>query len=133
MEATKPNEEQAFYLKRSGAFKEALRAYAREYAQNLRQENPFIAQVCFEEMVDTSLLHYLKEDRLFETKEKLVAFLRNELLDILKSQEAYDGKSFDEHFRSCQRKLFPRGKGKTPFSVDRRLLLRKERKALLRA
>lgn len=121
----------AFHLKRKGDFKEAIWSYASEYARSLSRGNAFISETCFEEMFDLCLLQYLKAGRLFEGKKELLAAIRDELQELLQSQEARDGESFDKYFRSCQRKLFPQGRAKPLFSVDSRLLLTKERAALL--
>lgn len=117
------SQEQAFYLKRKGAFREALLAYAREYAESLRQENPFIAKVCFEEMVDVSLLQYLKEQRHFKDDKELLGSIRHDLIEAL--QRDYDDGKFDELLRYCRRKLIRKGRSKKPFSVDTSLLLPK--------
>lgn len=129
MEGEAQTEGSAFYLKAEGKFKEALKAYATEYADSLKHEATFVAEACFREMFDTALLLCLQEGQLFETKEKLVAAVHSKIVEALSSVEAHDDR-FGDLFRHYQGKLIPRGRAKAQFSVDARLLLRKERQKL---
>lgn len=131
METNGEREKGAFFLKRNGQFKEALKAYAHEYAESLKRESDFVAEQCFREMFDSALLLYLQQDRRFETKRELLEALKGEIAEALKSEEAYDRRS-EKYFQSFQGRLVPRGRGKPLLSVDIRLLLEKERAALLR-
>ena len=116
-------ENSPFYLKRKGDFPEALKSYAHHYADAKATGNLFVCEQTFEQIFDIFLLKYLKEEKRF----RIVACLRNHLEsdigDLLREEESFEDKYFQQYFASCWRRFSPRGRANNSFNVDRRLLL----------
>lgn len=127
-------EDTAYVLKRKGEFDKALQAYAKEYRRNTqgediepdnirREGSRYLARLCFEEMVDIILITYLRDQRRFDTSVSLLNTLRDDLERLFAEMQIRDAEGFEEFFNRSRRKLFPRGRGKSAFSVDRNQLL----------
>lgn len=109
-----------FVLKKEGEFSKALLAYANEYADAQSEGNEFIAQVCFDQMIDVELLELLKKERRFNNLTDLKREVGGRLKTTLTEQEASTDR-FDEHFANSWGK-FSR-KGKASLSVPKERLL----------
>lgn len=109
-----------FVLKKDGKFSKALLAYAGEYADAQSEGNEFIAQVCFDQMIDVELLNLLKKERKFDNLTDMKREIGGRLKTTLTEQEASTDR-FDEHFANSWGK-FAR-KGKPSLSVRKERLL----------
>ncbi|GEM_PF-2060918 len=117
-------EDTAYGLKRRGEFDRALLAYAKEYRRNTQGEGSrYLARLCFEQMVDIILIKYLRDQLRFDTSVSLLNTLRDDLEQIFEEMQIRDAEDFHEFFNRSRKKLFPRGRGKSAFSVDRNQLL----------
>lgn len=116
--------ESPFELKTKGHFRQALIAYARHYVDSLENKNSFIADTCFDQMFDVCLLEYLKEGVHFESKANLFEAIENRLADALDIEGSDDSREFKERLGSCKRRLFPRGRSTSAFSVEPKWLLK---------
>lgn len=115
----------AYGLKRIGEFDKALLAYAKEYRKNVEQQGSrYLARLCFEQIVDIILLKYLRDQKTFVDSRYLLDALEHEVRQVFAEIKIRDVENFEEFFDRIRRKLFPRGRGKSAFSVDRNLLLR---------
>lgn len=112
-----------FYLKRQGKFQEALIAYAQVYAEAIRDENKFIAEMCFDQMVDIRLLQLLREGATFDRVPDLQRSVSDYLDGVLRDLEAPENSSHEFFDRSWDK--FPRQKkGRPLFSVGKEQLVR---------
>lgn len=109
-----------FVLKKEGEFGKALLAYASEYADAQSEGNEFIAQVCFDQMIDVELLNLLKKERKFDNLTDMKREIGGRLKTTLTEREASTDR-FDEHFANSWGK-FAR-KGKPSLSVRKERLL----------
>lgn len=112
-----------FRLKRQGEFSEALAGYAHLYTDSLERGSDKIAELCFEQMFDTALLMFLKQENEFKSPRDLLQAIESKLCDALKELGHRDVGKFDSNFAECQNELFKRGRGVTRFSVDLDLLI----------
>ncbi len=115
---------EAFHLKFDGDYEQALKAYAREYSYAQRQDDPFIMGITFEQMFDSCLLLHLQKRSRFDDKKALLNALQRDIMAALIGADVSSQDDFKEELTRCQRLLFPRGRGKNPFSLDPKLLVR---------
>ena len=112
-----------YILKREGKFNEALQSYAYEFVSAHNESNEYIAQMCFDQMLDAQLLEFLKKRQRFETMKDLKRQAQARLNKVVR--ENFDGR-FAEYFDSSWKK-FDRRKDATPLmSVHRDLLIEQQ-------
>lgn len=114
--------ENPFVLKRHGKFNAAISAYVRRYSEALREGNEYIAQMCFDQMVDIRLLELLKEGRKFNTLPALKRSVEDYLAKVLQNSELYE-ETFHEHFGRSWEKISRQQDGHALFSVRREQLV----------
>lgn len=118
-----------FHLKFEGNYEAAVRAYAQEYARAYREKDPYIMDICFQELFDCYLLAYLQADSprvspRFEHRRELEKDIEQKLIRVLQENESFDRTCFEKQFSKAWRQFSPRGRGRNPFSVDAGLLVR---------
>ena len=119
-----------YALKRRGEFHKALHSYARYYAEAVEIGDSFIQEQCFEQIFDIVLLKYLREERRFESPPDLRRSTRDDITELLGHIESIEPAAFESHLSKCWQTFSPRGRGKSPFSVDKHWLVppRKKRR-----
>ncbi len=96
--------ENPFILKRAGKFDKALILYAQEYVNARHEENAYIEEICFDQMVDIKLLEFLKgvlneERQPFKNRMQLRNEVSKQLEEFLYTKEASGGQEqFQKHF-----------------------------------
>ena len=117
-------EDTAYALKRRGEFDKAVFTYAKEYKRNVEQEGSiYLARLCFEQIFDIILIKYLRDQKRFDDSKSLLHALKSEMQRVFTEIDIRDVEHFEEFFNRSTKKLFPGGRGKSAFSVDRNQLL----------
>jgi hypothetical protein len=111
-----------FILKREGNFAAAMWAYAREYARARQDGNEYIAQVCFDQMVDIHLIELLRERRMFGSLHELKHDVQSRLAEVLQEIEGHQ-ELLHKHLETSWSKFSRPRKGRRGFSVSKRQLI----------
>ncbi|PKB73167.1 MAG: hypothetical protein BZY75_03280 [SAR202 cluster bacterium Io17-Chloro-G7] len=119
-------EESPFYLKRKGEYEKALKAYAHFFAGALAGENRLVAETCFDQMFDTQLLIYARDETRFSGAKQLRGRLRQDIQATLRKEADEMSLSVGKLYSSCWSRFIPNGRGPSKFNVDRRLLIPNE-------
>ena len=101
--------ENPYILKREGRFIEALQLYADKCQKAHNERNEFIAQVCFDQMVDAQLLELLRENRSFRRLRDLELEVSNHLKQVV-SEWANLDEHFQQYFENSWGKFDRRGR-----------------------
>jgi len=115
-----------YYQKREGEFEKALEAYASRLKNAQAHSNQFLIETCFDQIFDVQLLLYAKNGKRFSGIQELKRRLRRDIQSILNMIEDQTPDELEKLFTSCWNRFTPRGRGRNPFSVDRRLLIPSE-------
>ena len=115
-----------YYLKRKGEFEKALEVYTSRLKNAQAHSNQFLIEICFDQIFDVQLLLYAKIGKRFSGIQELKRRLRQDMQSILSMREDQTPHGFEKLFTSCWSRFTPKGRGKNPFSVDRRLLIPSE-------
>lgn len=133
----KPDFEQTPYeLKRLGNLGKALEGYAVEFATALDKKSQFLAEECFNQMLDIVLMRYMQQKQCFPNKQSLMTQAQHELEEVLSNVfdktvaqryvRATSSEYISDQMARCESMLFPRGRGKVRFSVDPSWLVSEE-------
>ena len=112
-----------FHLKRHGDFEKALKGYGEWFAGAQESGNRFLSEMCFDQIFDLQLLLYVRHKKQFDSGNRLRQQLESDVRKAVNTELAVPSQDFDRFFTSCWRRHSPRGRGRTPFSVDRATLI----------
>ena len=111
-----------YILKRQGKFGIALQTYADKCLQAHDEGDEFIAQVCFDQMIDITLLEFLKGNRRFSKTGDLKREVNIHLKEAVRESKMLDGR-FQDYFDSSWEKFGRVSNGQSLLSVRKEQLI----------